>query len=111
MTNFVARGLEQACPVVRAGAGFHADHAGRQGRDQRMQLVARHRRAHKLRLAGLVDAVHGKNVLGEIDTDSQNSHGLPLPSELMRVRTSHRGTSLPVAATRLVRDGEVPFIR
>lgn len=30
--------------------------------------------------------------------------------ELMRLRTSRRGTSSPVVATRLVRDGEVPFI-
>jgi hypothetical protein len=29
----------------------------------------------------------------------------------MRDRTSHRGTRLPFTATRLVRDGEVPFIR
>jgi hypothetical protein len=55
--------------------------------------------------------VHCEDVLGEIDADVDNSHGLPLPSELMRVRTFHRGTSLPVAAPRLVRDGEVPFIR
>ena len=62
-------------------------------------------------LPALVDAVNGKNILGEIDTNGQNRHGLPLPDELMRVRTSHRGTQLPVAAMRLVRDGEVPFIR
>jgi hypothetical protein len=68
-------------------------------------------RAHEFGLARLVDAVHGKDVLGEIDADVDNGHGLPLPSELMRVRTSHRGTSLPVAASRPVRDGEVPFIR
>jgi hypothetical protein len=35
----------------------------------------------------------------------------PFPSELMRVRTSHRGTESPATARRLVRDGEVPFIR
>ena len=34
------------------------------------------------------------------------------PCELMRPDTSHRGTSLPFAATALLaRDGEVPFIR
>lgn len=33
-------------------------------------------------------------------------------SELMRVRTSYRGTSMPYPATaRITRDGEVPFIR
>ena len=31
---------EQPCPVVRAGAGFHADQARRQLRDQRQQLLA-----------------------------------------------------------------------
>ena len=55
--------------------------------------------------------MHRKHVLGEIDADEYDSHGLPLPNELMRARTSHRGTLLPVAATRLSRDGEVPFIR
>jgi hypothetical protein len=58
----------------------------------------------------LIDSVDRKNVLGEINSNEQNSHGLPLPSELMRLRTSHRGTSLPVAAQRLARDGEVPSI-
>ena len=62
-------------------------------------------------LAGLVDAVNRKHVLGEVDTHGQNRHVLPLPNALMGNRTSHRGTWLPLAATRLVRDGEVPFIR
>jgi hypothetical protein len=53
----------------------------------------------------------GKHVLCQIDAKSHNSHGLPLSSELMRVRPSHRGTQLPFAAMRLARDGEVPFIR
>jgi hypothetical protein len=55
--------------------------------------------------------VHRKPVLGEIDADEYDSHGRPLPSELMRARTSHPGTLWPVAALRLTRDGEVPFIR
>jgi hypothetical protein len=62
-------------------------------------------------LAGLIHAMHRKNVLGEVNTSGQNRHGLPLPNELMRVRNSHRGTWMPFAASRLVRDGEVPFIR
>lgn len=96
---------------LSARAGFHADHTGRQRRNQLMQLVARHGWANQLSLASLVYAMDRKNVLGEVDTNGQNRHGLPLPKELMRYRTSHRGTSLPVAAMRLVRDGEVPFIR
>ena len=69
-------------------------------------------RAGHFHAAVLIDAVHGKHVLGEIRANGDNSHGLPLPSELMRCRTSHRGTSLPVAAApRLAREGEGPFIR
>jgi len=55
--------------------------------------------------------MHGENVLGEIDANGDNGHGLPLPSELMRDRNPHLGTQLPPAASRLARDGEVPFIR
>jgi len=36
---------------------------------------------------------------------------LPLPNELMRLRTSHRGTLLPVAGTRLVRDRKASSTR
>jgi hypothetical protein len=107
----VARGLEQPRPVVRARARLHPHDARRQRGHQLVQLVARHRRAHQFSLAGLIDAVHRENVLGEVDTNGQNRHGLPLPSELMRNRTSHRDTQLPSAAMRLARDGEVPFIR
>src|SRR5574343_194593 len=74
-------------------------------------LVARYRRLQKVRLARLVHATNRKHVLGEINANGQNRHGLPLPGELMRFRTSHRGTQLLVAAARPVRDGEVPFIR
>jgi hypothetical protein len=107
----VACGLEQACPVVGTGAGLHADHAGRQAGDELVQLVAWHGRTHQLGSTGIIHAVHRENILGEVNTYGQNRHGLPLPSELMRKRASHRGTELPIAATRLVRDGEVPFIR
>ncbi len=76
-----------------------------------MQPGAWHARAHQRRLAVLIDSVDRENVLGEIDPDVQNGHGLPLPSELMRLRHSHRGTQLPVARQRLAQDGEVPSIR
>jgi len=62
-------------------------------------------------LASRVNPVYRKHVLGKIDAGEYDSHGLPLQSELMRVRTFHRGTLWPVAALRLTRDGEVPFIR
>ena len=51
-----------------------------------------------------------EKILGEINTNSQNRHGLPLPDELMRERNSHRGTGLQIAAMGLFRDGEVPFM-
>ena len=56
--------------------------------------------------------MHRENVLGEIDPDVENGHDFPIKSELMRVRTSHRGTSMPYSASlRAPRDEEVPFIR
>ena len=107
----VARRLKQPRPMVRARASLHADHARRQRVNQRVQRVARHGRAHQLGFASLVEAMHRENILGKINTSGQNRHGLPLPDELMRNSASHRGTQLLVAATRLARDGEVPFIR
>lgn len=60
-----------------------------------------------------VHPMQDKDVLGEIDSQSHNDHGLPLTSnQLMRYCTFHRGTDLPVSATaRIARDVEVPFIR
>ncbi len=96
---------------MRARTSLHPYRARRQRRDQVVQLGARHVWPDHLGFAGRVHPVNGKHVLGEIDADEYHSHGLPLPTELMRVRTSHRGISMPAAAIRLVRDGEVPFIR
>ena len=107
----VAQRLKQPGPVMSARTCLHADGARRQRGDHLVQLGARHARADQFGLASRVNPVHRKHVLGEIDADEYDSHGLPLPNELMRARTSHRGTLLPVAATRLSRDGEVPFIR
>ena len=75
--NSVARGLEQARPVVGAGAGLHADDAGRQASDKLVQLVARLGGADLLSLAGLIDTAQGKHVLGEIDAHVQNGHDFP----------------------------------
>ena len=90
---------------------LHADGARRQRGDHLVQLDARHARADQFGLASWVNPVHRKHVLGEIDAGEYDRHGSPLPRELMRVRTSHRGTLWPVAALRLTRDGEVPFVR
>jgi len=43
-----------------------------------VQLGARHGRAHQRRLARLIYTVHRKHVLGEIDANEDNGHGLPL---------------------------------
>ena len=77
------------------------------------QLAPTHIGFEQRRLAGIVHTVHRKHALGEIDTNVQNGHDFPFSSELMRLRTSHRGTRcrLPFAASRLARDGEVPCIR
>ena len=105
------RAREQPRPVVRARACFHADRARRQRRHQLQQLGARARSGAQRRLACSFTPCSANTFLARSMPTVDNSHGLPLPSELMRVRTSHRGTSLPVAASRLARDGEVPFIR
>ncbi len=46
------------------------------------ELVSRHGRADQFGLAGLVDAVNRKNVLGEADTHGQNRHGLSPPGRV-----------------------------
>jgi len=106
----VVQGLEQPRPVVGARAGFSADHTGRQRRGQLVLLVALHGWQDQLGLASFIDTMTRKSVLGEVNTNGQNRYGRPLPNELMGDRTSHRGTWLPIAATRLIRDGEVLFI-
>ena len=70
--------------------------------------------AHRRRLASAIHAMDGKDTLGESDADGDNGHDFPFhkTSELMRFRTSHRGTWMSDPATaRITRDGEVPFIR
>ena len=54
----------------------------------------------------------GKQGLGQIDAEIDNSHGLPLPDELMKRSNFPSWHSVAVCRkSRLVRDGEVPFIR
>jgi hypothetical protein len=69
---------EQPRPVVRAGAGFHADEAGRQLRHQLQQFVACYLGLDQCGLAVIINAMHGKDVLGQIDSNGDNAHGLPL---------------------------------
>jgi len=75
-------------------------------------LLAGNRRADQHCATLGIDPMHSEYIFGEIYSNSDNGHGLPLSSELMRRCTSHRDTWLPFAARpRLARDGEVPFIR
>jgi hypothetical protein len=78
--------LEQSGPVVCARARFHANEARWQLCDQRSQLIARNTRFDQHRYAGLVNAVNGEYILGKIDSDSDNRHGLPLSLVSMNVR-------------------------
>jgi hypothetical protein len=57
-----------------------------------------------------IHAVDGIEVLGKIDSDSDNSHGLPLPNEFMRPPLSIVALVVGRRNTRPVRDGEIPFI-
>lgn len=78
--------LEQTCPVMRAGAGLHADEARWQLRNQRRQLIARNTRLDEHRFTGFVHTVNGEDILGKIDSDSDNRHGLPFSLVSMNVR-------------------------
>jgi len=69
---------EQPCQVVCAGAGFHANQARRQLRDQRQQLLPHYFWLDQHGLAAIIYAMHGKHVLGEFDSFGDNAHDFPL---------------------------------
>ena len=72
-THIVPERLELARPMVRCGAGFHADQAGRHLLEKADQLPAAELpRDH--RLSRSVDAMHLEHVLGDIQTDRANLH-------------------------------------
>ena len=66
-----------------------------------------------LRLSAFIHAMHGKNVLGEIDSDGDNGHDfLLLVVVLMKSGNSIMARLMSFAApSPQPRDGEVPFIR
>ena len=68
--------------------------------------------SHDLGAAELIDPVHCKYGLGEINPEVDNGHGFSLRRELMRFETPswHLVADCRDSA-RLSRDGEVPFIR
>ena len=70
--------LELPRPVVRTRARLHSDHAGRQRRNHRAELRSRHLGLAQLHPTPLVDTVHGKYVLRQIDTGRNNGHGSSL---------------------------------
>src|SRR5450756_1108412 len=72
-TNLMAELRQLTRPIVRRGAGFHADKATRQHFEERHHLAA----AELLSdddLLGRVDAVNLEHVLGDIQTDRGNLH-------------------------------------
>ena len=72
---------ELSRPVVGAGAGLHADQAGRQLGDHRQQLAAGHLGFDKNRLAALVNTMQSEYILCEITVYRDYSRGLPLSNE------------------------------
>lgn len=100
--------------MMRPRARFHADQTRRQLGDQGQQRVALDRRFDQNGFACGINPVDRKNVLGQIQADGNNGHGLPLPNE--HLMDGSHFPSWPFKAgrrnnPRLVRDGEVPFIR
>jgi hypothetical protein len=104
-----AQAFVDACHTMLRNA--HAIREAQIETNLRAQGMHEQAGAHQLRLSCGAHAVEGKHVLGEIDADEENGHGLPLPSELMR--EPHFPSWHFVADHRLARsawDGEVPFI-
>jgi hypothetical protein len=83
-----------------ARARFHANEARWQLCDQRRQMIARNTRLDQHRFAGLFYAVNGEYILGKIDSDSDNRHGLPLALVLMNVRNFIMASSMPICGFR-----------
>ena len=71
--HVVAKASDLTRPMMRAAAGFHADHAGWKTGKELQQLVATHLLADD-DIAVAVDAVHLKHVLCQIETDCRNVH-------------------------------------
>ena len=76
-------------------------------------MAIAHLGRHQDGLAVLINAMQRKHGLGEIDSNEQNGHGLLLPNETKMSYSHFPSWSFMTGAAhqRLVRDGEVPFIR
>ena len=101
--------LEHASPVMRTRARFHADETRWQLRDQCRQLIARHTRLDQHRLTRLVHTMNGEYILGKIDSDSDNRHGLPLSLVLMNVRNFIMARRCRLAASAAASGRGSPF--
>ena len=86
--NGVAKGLELARPMMGARAGFHCDGARWQRGDQLDESAASDPGLNQCRFSDLVDPMDGEDILGEIDADEYDGHGLPLSSRPCRTRRS-----------------------
>ena len=60
-----------------AAAGFHADQTRRELHDQRQELLAADTGFDQFCLAGFVDTMDGKDVLGQINSDDDKTHDFP----------------------------------
>ena len=66
-----------AAPVVGTGTRLHADEAGWQVGNELQKFGAGHLRAHQSWFACFIDAVHRKDVLGDINSNGYDSHDFP----------------------------------
>ena len=97
----MAQLLKLAGPVVGARAGLHANEARRQAGNEFKQLGSLDLGLDQQSLPGRIDPMNGKHVLGQIDPNRYDTHGLPLSSQLMRVDTpSWRSVAVPHSAAR-----------
>ena len=75
-------------------------------------MIATNLGFYQLGASIFIHAVHGKNVLGEINSDGDNGHDFLLLVVMMKSRNSIMALSMTIATTSpQPRDGEVPFIR
>ena len=94
--DVVARGDQFAGPVMRPGAGFQADEAGRTGREEGQYRAAPQLPAQRDRIV-LPDAADPEDALGEVDADGGNPVHGGLPRRVCD-STPMRHIAMPGAA-------------
>jgi hypothetical protein len=73
----VAEPLKFTRPVVGTRTGFHADQTRRQSGDEFEEFGAWYFGAHEFGLAGFAHAMHGENVLCQVDSNGYDGHDFP----------------------------------